>query len=70
MGLTQLTGKYARLREELARAYAAPVWQSAMIDRLTEEIFETERALAACQQPLWQGDDDASTRSAGSPASA
>jgi hypothetical protein len=57
MGLTQLTGKYTRLREELASAYAAPVWQSGMIDRLTEEILETERALASCQKPLWQEDD-------------
>lgn len=49
MGHNELVGKYSRLREELADAYAAPVWQSGRIDRLTDEIAETERALASRQ---------------------
>lgn len=49
MGHNELVGKYSRLREELADAYSAPVWQSGHIDRLTDEIAETERALAARQ---------------------
>jgi len=57
MGLTQLTGKYTRLREELANAYTAPVWQSGMIDRLTEEILETERALATYQKASSREED-------------
>lgn len=70
MGLTQLTGKYARLREELARAYAAPEWQSAMIDRLAEEISETERALASYGQLPGQDDGEVSTHGADGPATA
>ena len=50
MTLDQLTGKYARLRAELAEAYAEPEWsacRSGHIDRIAGELIETERALAS-----------------------
>lgn len=45
----QLTGKYARLRNELEAAYAEPAWslgRTGRIDRIAAELIETERALA------------------------
>lgn len=47
----QLTGKHARLRLELAEAYLAPAWRLGRIDRIAEELAETERAMAS-SQPL------------------
>ena len=47
----QLTGKHARLRQELAEAYSAPAWRVGRIDRIAEELAETERAMAS-GQPL------------------
>ena len=47
MTLEQLTGKYARLRQELVDAYSASDWRSGRIDRIAEELADTERALAA-----------------------
>ena len=46
MGQTELSGKYMRLRRELEEAYTAPAWNNATIDRLADEIVETELALA------------------------
>ena len=45
----QLTGKYARLRTELAAAYAEPTWnlgRAGRIDRIALELIQVERALA------------------------
>lgn len=51
MTLEQLTGKHARLRLELAEANSAPAWRVGRIDRIAEELAETERAMAS-SQPL------------------
>jgi hypothetical protein len=45
----QLTGKYARLRAELAAAHAESTWsmgRAGRIDRITSELAEIERTLA------------------------
>lgn len=47
MTLEQLAGKHARLRRELAEAYVALSWRTGRIDRIAEELAETERAIAA-----------------------
>ena len=47
MTLEQLTGRYWRLRQELAAAYEAQPWHSGQIDRLVDQIAETERAIGA-----------------------
>jgi hypothetical protein len=47
MGLDQLTGRYRRLQQELAAAYAEEPWPAGRIDRLALDIAETERAIAA-----------------------
>jgi hypothetical protein len=49
MNHEQLMGKYTRLRQELAQAYAEPVsssTRSGLIDRLACELAEIEHALA------------------------
>jgi hypothetical protein len=53
----QLTGKHARLRQELAEAYLAPAWRAGRIDRIAEELVETERAMAVNQAPDEQTDN-------------
>ncbi len=45
----QFTGKLARLRQELAEACSAPAWRFGRIDRITEELAETERAIMTRQ---------------------
>jgi hypothetical protein len=52
MGLTELHGKYKRLRDELEEAYAAPAWNRPRIDRIADELTETEQALASRR---WHG---------------
>jgi hypothetical protein len=47
MTFDELAGRYARLRRELAEAYAAPDWSGALIDRLAAEIVSVERALGS-----------------------
>lgn len=47
MNVDELSTKYMCLRTALARAYGEPVWDSGHIDRLTDEIADTEFALAA-----------------------
>ena len=47
MNFEQLTGRYLRLKEELSIAYAVQPWQSARIDRLTNDLASTERDIAA-----------------------
>lgn len=49
MHLEQLIGKYQRLRDELAKAYAQEHWASLHIDRLGNEIAATERELIRAQ---------------------
>ncbi len=46
----QLTGKYARLRNELEAAYAEPEWSACRIgriDRIAGELLEIEQLLAS-----------------------
>lgn len=42
-------GKYRRLRDELAQAYVDPAWDASHINRLSDEIVATERAIAKAQ---------------------
>ncbi|MBC7699998.1 hypothetical protein [Aquabacterium sp.] len=46
MGYADLNSKYQRLRDDLEEAYAANVWDSNKIDRIADEMVETELALA------------------------
>lgn len=57
MTLDQLAGKHARLRQELADAYAAPAWRVGRIDRIAEELAAVERAMATGQPYDEQTDD-------------
>jgi hypothetical protein len=47
MSVDQLTGRYFRLRNELAAAYASVPWNTGHIDRLTGELAAIEREIAA-----------------------
>ena len=47
MELEELNGRYRHLRTELDAAYAAPVWDSNRINRITEEMVPVELALAS-----------------------
>ena len=49
MDLEQLTGRYIRLKQELADAYKAEPWQRGRIDRLANELCATEHEIAAIQ---------------------
>lgn len=49
MSIDELLGKYARLRTELADAYLAPARRAGRIERLAEELAETQRLIASCQ---------------------
>ncbi len=49
MKLDELNGRYRLLRNELDAAYAAPVWDSNQINRITEEMIPVEFAIASCQ---------------------
>ena len=49
MGQEELNGVYKRLRTELDAAYSGPVWNSARIDRIAEQIVRVEFALASAQ---------------------
>ena len=57
MNTEQLAGRHARLRRELTQAFAAPAWRTGQIDRLADELAETERELAAAQ-PIDEQTDD------------
>lgn len=46
MDLEQLTGRYRRLKDELAIAYGQQPWPAGRIDRLAQEIAATEQAIA------------------------
>lgn len=45
--LEQLAGRHARLRAELSQAFTAPAWRVGQIDRLADDLAETERLLTA-----------------------
>lgn len=45
MSLEELVGLSIRLRQELARANAAVHARTGLVDRLTQELFEVERAI-------------------------
>lgn len=49
MSLEQLMGRYFRLQRELAIAYSAKPWHSGRIDRLADELAQTEHLMAECQ---------------------
>jgi hypothetical protein len=49
MQLEELNGRYQHLRNELDAAYAAPVWDSNKINRITTELVPVELALASFQ---------------------
>ena len=46
MSFEDLNDQYQRLRAELDAAYAASVWDSRALDRITEELVPVELALA------------------------
>ena len=43
----QLQGRHARLERELAKAFSTQPWPGALIDRLVNELADTECAMAA-----------------------
>jgi hypothetical protein len=47
MSVDQLTGRYFRLRNELAVAYSSVPWNTGHIDRLTNELAAIELEIAA-----------------------
>lgn len=47
MDLEQLSGRYRRLKDELSAVYDQQPWPEGRIDRLAQEIAETEQAIAA-----------------------
>lgn len=54
---TVAQSRYDRLREDLERAYAQPVWNSQQIDQIADEIARLEWAFArrtayACSAPV------------------
>jgi hypothetical protein len=59
MDLDQLTGRYRRLKDELAAAYAQAPWPAGRIDRLAYEISATEREIAALGLPAAAADSPA-----------
>ena len=46
MSVDQLFGKYRRLKKDLSAAYSQPQWNSALVDRLVDEIGRVEQELA------------------------
>ena len=58
MKLQELNDRYQHLRTELDAAYAAPVWGSNRINRITEELAPVEPALASfeCERSFELGD--------------
>ena len=53
-----MNGRYRPLRTDLDAAYAAPVWDSNRINRITEEMAPVELALASleCERSIESGD--------------
>jgi hypothetical protein len=58
MSPQELNDRYQHLRTELDAAYAAPVWDSNRINRITEEMAPVELALASfeCGRSIQTGD--------------
>lgn len=46
MNIDQLTGRYARLKNELETAYATSPWHDARINRLADDLVSVERQLS------------------------
>jgi len=66
MDLDQLNGRYQRLKDELARAYAQEPWPTGQIDRLIGEISTAELAIEAIgPQALATGEASTVPTSAG-----
>lgn len=57
MELEALNGRYRDLRSELDAAYAAPIWDSQRINRITEQMAPVELALASleCERSVDDG---------------
>ena len=51
LDLEQLTGRYRRLKDELASAYGEQPWPTGRIDRLAQDISKTEREMTAVGAP-------------------
>ena len=49
MGLEEMVGKYMRLRADLACAYGAAQWDSAHVDRISDELALVERSILKTQ---------------------
>lgn len=49
MDANHLISRYSALRHQLACAYAELPWQRERIDRIADDLVETERALTAVQ---------------------
>ena len=45
MGLEELIGKYMRLRADLSYAYGVAPWNSAHVDRISDEMASVERSI-------------------------
>lgn len=45
MGLEELVGHYMRLRADLSHAYEAAHWNSAHLDRISNEMASVERSI-------------------------
>jgi len=58
----QLNGYHQRLQRELAKAYATEIWDSPRIHRLTRDLGEIDREIAALQ---YQEDDGAAVCASG-----
>jgi len=54
MSLELLMAQYSRLKRELSNAYQSQSWNTNQIDWLVEQVFVTEREIAAIQR----GDED------------
>jgi len=50
MKIEQLTGRYTRLKQELASAYRMNPCSSRRIDRLANDLYDTEMEIAAYQR--------------------
>lgn len=46
MEFKQLTGRYSRLKQELADAYDARPWRDGHVDRLANDLASIERQLS------------------------
>lgn len=54
MSFVQLMGRYVRLQRELSIAYRSQPRHSGRIDRLADDLADTEREIAKLRQPHWQ----------------